>query len=246
MSTVAATQPFTGTYRAQPVASTFGFAVRHSGVFWYRGSLSDVAAIEAAAESSLQAETFTTTTAFDALNRPTRLDAPLGYAVLPTYNDAGLLETVSALLRGAATPTTFVASIDYDARGTRQEIVYGSGVRTTFTYDVELKMSVAAWFNRTIATVAVTNSDQYDNLTRRHTMTRTIDGRVVDTLMTDDDAVVQKWLTTISRMPTVVSASTSPACPARASHSMASVWRPWASSVRASSTCARTSPDWAL
>jgi polyisoprenoid-binding protein YceI len=43
MSAVA-TQPFAGTYRAQPVPSTFAFAIRHSGVFWYRGSLSDVAA----------------------------------------------------------------------------------------------------------------------------------------------------------------------------------------------------------
>ena len=43
MSSVAV-QPFAGTYRAQPVPSTFAFAVRHSGVFWYRGSLSDVAA----------------------------------------------------------------------------------------------------------------------------------------------------------------------------------------------------------
>jgi polyisoprenoid-binding protein YceI len=39
-----AVQPFSGTYRAQPVPSTFAFAVRHTGVFWYRGSLSDVAA----------------------------------------------------------------------------------------------------------------------------------------------------------------------------------------------------------
>jgi polyisoprenoid-binding protein YceI len=39
-----AVQPFLGTYRAQPVPSSFAFAVRHSGVFWYRGSLSDVAA----------------------------------------------------------------------------------------------------------------------------------------------------------------------------------------------------------
>jgi polyisoprenoid-binding protein YceI len=39
-----AIQPFSGTYRAEPVPSTFAFAVRHSGVFWYRGSLSDVAA----------------------------------------------------------------------------------------------------------------------------------------------------------------------------------------------------------
>jgi polyisoprenoid-binding protein YceI len=43
MSAVAA-QPFSGTYRAQPVPSSFAFAVRHSGVFWYRGSLEDVAA----------------------------------------------------------------------------------------------------------------------------------------------------------------------------------------------------------
>ena len=43
MATVAA-QPFTGTYAALPVPSTFAFAVRHSGVFWFRGSLSDVAA----------------------------------------------------------------------------------------------------------------------------------------------------------------------------------------------------------
>jgi polyisoprenoid-binding protein YceI len=39
-----AVQPFSGTYRAQSAVSSFAFAVRHSGVFWYRGSLSDVAA----------------------------------------------------------------------------------------------------------------------------------------------------------------------------------------------------------
>jgi polyisoprenoid-binding protein YceI len=43
MSSVAA-QPFSGTYRAQPELSSFVFAVLHSGVVWYRGSLSDVAA----------------------------------------------------------------------------------------------------------------------------------------------------------------------------------------------------------
>jgi polyisoprenoid-binding protein YceI len=39
-----AVQPFTGTYRAQPEPSTFAFAVRHSGVFRFRGSFSDVTA----------------------------------------------------------------------------------------------------------------------------------------------------------------------------------------------------------
>lgn len=43
MSTVAP-HPFSGTFRADPVHSSFGFAVTHSGVYRYRGSLSDVAA----------------------------------------------------------------------------------------------------------------------------------------------------------------------------------------------------------
>jgi polyisoprenoid-binding protein YceI len=42
--TSVAVQPFSGTYRAQPVPSTFAFAVRHSGVFRYRGSLAHVEA----------------------------------------------------------------------------------------------------------------------------------------------------------------------------------------------------------
>ncbi|HEY3612159.1 MAG TPA: YceI family protein [Gaiellales bacterium] len=43
MSTIA-TQPFAGTYLALHEPSSFAFAVRHSGVFWYRGSFSDVTA----------------------------------------------------------------------------------------------------------------------------------------------------------------------------------------------------------
>jgi polyisoprenoid-binding protein YceI len=43
MSSVAV-QPISGTFRAQPVPSSFAFGIRHSGVFWYRGSLSQVAA----------------------------------------------------------------------------------------------------------------------------------------------------------------------------------------------------------
>jgi polyisoprenoid-binding protein YceI len=43
MATIAA-QPFSGTYHARPEPSTFAFAVRHSGVFWYRGTLPDVTA----------------------------------------------------------------------------------------------------------------------------------------------------------------------------------------------------------
>jgi len=75
-----------------------------------------------------------------------------------------------------------------------------SGLKTTFTYDVELRMVVPAWVDQTVATAIVTTSDQYDNLTRRHSLSRTIDGRE-ETTGTEDEAVVRKWLTTLTRMP---------------------------------------------
>ena len=42
--TQTAAQTFTGAFDAQPTASTFAFAIRHSGTFWFRGALTDVAA----------------------------------------------------------------------------------------------------------------------------------------------------------------------------------------------------------
>lgn len=76
-----------------------------------------------------------------------------------------------------------------------------SGLRTTFTYELELRTVSVVWFDRTIATTVVTTSDQFDNLTRRHTLTRTVDGRVEEVAVTDDEAVAKTWLTQWSRVP---------------------------------------------
>jgi hypothetical protein len=78
-----------------------------------------------------------------------------------------------------------------------------SGLRTTFTYTIDLRMLVPGWVDRTVSSSTVSLSDQYDNLTRRHTLSRVIDGRVDDTLVTDDDATVRQWLTTLTRLPLV-------------------------------------------
>ena len=74
-----------------------------------------------------------------------------------------------------------------------------SGLRTTFTYQLELR--TPGWIDRTVGTAIVATTDQYDNLTRRHTLTRTVDGRVEDVLVTEDDAIVKTWLTKWSRVP---------------------------------------------
>ena len=78
-----------------------------------------------------------------------------------------------------------------------------SGLRTTFTYTIELRVLVPGWVDRTLVTSTVSLSDQYDNLTRRHSLTRSVDGRVDDTLVTEDDSVARQWLTTLTRLPIV-------------------------------------------
>ena len=78
-----------------------------------------------------------------------------------------------------------------------------SGLRTTVTYTIDLRMLVPGWVDRTVATLTVSLSDQFDNLTRRHTLSRIVDGRVDDTTVTDDDATVRQWLTTLTRLPVV-------------------------------------------
>jgi hypothetical protein len=76
-----------------------------------------------------------------------------------------------------------------------------SGLRTTFTYEIELRQDVPAWVDRTIATSVVTNSEQYDNLTRRATLTRTLDGHVDSTETTENEAAIRQWMTTFQKMP---------------------------------------------
>jgi hypothetical protein len=84
-----------------------------------------------------------------------------------------------------------------------------SGLRTTFTYELELR--TFAWIDRTIGTTVVSTTDRYDNLTRRHTLTRMVDGRVEGVLVTEDDVVVKSWLTKWNRVTVADTATLDPA-----------------------------------
>jgi len=88
-------------------------------------------------DPALDPNEFVSSATFDALNRPTTLTTPDGSIVQPTYNDAGLLETVAVDLHREGTRTRFVTNIDYDAKGQRQRIDYGNGVRSDYAYDPE-------------------------------------------------------------------------------------------------------------
>ena len=102
---------------------------------------------------------------------------------------------ITPIMREKKVVVSFELTNAYDD-AIRQSI--SSGLKTTFSFDVALR--VVAWVDRTVATAVVSTSDQYDNLTRQHRLTRTVDGRVEDAMVTDDESVAREWLTTWKRL----------------------------------------------
>ena len=76
-----------------------------------------------------------------------------------------------------------------------------SGLPTTFSYRIDVMRGTVAWFARTVASVTVNSSVQFDNLTRRYQLSRTIDGRLDDSRQTDDQGAMQRWLTRFEQLP---------------------------------------------
>jgi RHS repeat-associated protein len=114
----------------------------------------DLAAFEAAAAPLLEAETFTSRTTYDAMNRAVQVIAPRSdqpgarrNVTQLRFNEANLLEAVqlwldlpsdpSGLIDPGATPPSAagVSNIDYDAKGRRLLIEYANGASTRYAYE---------------------------------------------------------------------------------------------------------------
>jgi RHS repeat-associated protein len=95
----------------------------------------DLTSIENSLAPLVETETFASSTTYDALNHPVLLRTPDGSVIQPTYNEANLLEGIEAKLHGAASVTTFVHDINYNARGQRTRIDYGNAAFTEYEYD---------------------------------------------------------------------------------------------------------------
>jgi len=80
-----------------------------------------------------------------------------------------------------------------------------SGLPTTFSYDLELRR--AGLLARTVASVAISATVRFDNLTRRYQMARSVDGRLEDARPTEDLAAVRAWMTRFERIPLSETAS---------------------------------------
>jgi RHS repeat-associated protein len=87
-----------------------------------------------------EAAVYESNTSYDALNRPVKQVTPHSAAqpaseLVHTFNEAGLLDNVTAVVRGEPTSTTFVSNINYNSKGQRVNIFYGNNTRTSYEYD---------------------------------------------------------------------------------------------------------------
>lgn len=115
---------------------------------------------------------------------PQRLQGQ-GLQVVPVVRGDHL--NVTAELRDGLTPDVR-AAID-------------SGLKTIFTYTIDLRLDVPGWIDRTIATAVVTNSVEYNNLERRYTLERRVDGKDDKPEITLDPLRVRQWMTSLKDLP---------------------------------------------
>ncbi len=98
-----------------------------------------------------------------------------------------------------------------DAFTEEVEAAVHSGLIVSFVYKVDLMRGSAVWFDRTLASTVVTARVRYDNLTRRYSITRMLDGRIQRSETTDSKEFVRDWLTTdFERLPLFSSVTLQP------------------------------------
>jgi hypothetical protein len=122
-----------------------------------------------------------------------------------------LLVTVSPVFAQTATGFRVVPVVREDrvyvtfdlASGFTEDVraAIQSGLKTTFTYDVELRLDVPGWVDRTIGTSTVTATVEYNNLLRRYTLTRVVDGRQDDQEQADNEGKVRQFMTSLKGLP---------------------------------------------
>ncbi len=90
---------------------------------------------------------------------------------------------VSFVLEGA-----FTEEVDEQIR---------SGLPVTFVHYVEVLHRRTAWFDDTLIRKTVSSTVTYDTLTRQYRLTRSVDGEVVQTEVTDRLEEMQRFMTSV-------------------------------------------------
>jgi hypothetical protein len=77
------------------------------------------------------------------------------------------------------------------------EKTIASGLPVSFRYEVQLKKVRAIWLNQKVDTRRITNTVTYDNITKRYTLSRDIDGAIVATVVVADLNDMMEFMTVV-------------------------------------------------
>lgn len=74
-----------------------------------------------------------------------------------------------------------------------------SGLPVTFRHYVEIIQKRTAWFDRTLVRKVISSTVAYDTLTRQYRLTRSVDGEVMDTSVTERREEMERFMAGVER-----------------------------------------------
>ena len=75
-----------------------------------------------------------------------------------------------------------------------------TGLEVSFRYNVELRRVRRAWFDDKAASRQIQTTVAYDNLTKRYSLTREIDGEIDATEVVDNPGAMRRFMTTFESL----------------------------------------------
>lgn len=128
--------------------------------------------------------------------RSSRASMLLALSMLPllTAVRAGAAEVkdLVPIVRGER---IFVSFRVEDAFAEEIEHAIATGLEVSFRYNVELKRVRGIWFDRRVAARRIITTVTYDNLTKRYSLTREIDGEIDATDVVSDAEAMRQFMT---------------------------------------------------
>jgi hypothetical protein len=80
------------------------------------------------------------------------------------------------------------------------EEVIASGLPVTFHHILRAYRRRTAWVDQRVAEKIVTTSVTFDTLTKQYSVSRSVDGQMVDTLVTDKAEDMKSWMTVFEKI----------------------------------------------
>ena len=120
-------------FKGQPTSTTRKVSKDYKNVVDW----TDTSITPALLANVFDVDIFTFITETDAIGRITKQVAPDNSIILPSYNEAGLLNGETVEHFKPASLTEYIKDIDYNEKGQRTKIIYGNDVTTRYEYDKE-------------------------------------------------------------------------------------------------------------